>query len=80
MKMKIHNKGQVVIPANLRRKYHLEIGDEVDVEFDENGIHLYPVQKEKITLQGALKEECKKYGFPTEDDIKDATDKGFTDK
>ena len=78
--MKIHNKGQVVIPASLRKKYHLDIGDEVDVEFDEKGIHLYPVVEEQINLQGVLKEEQKKYGFPSEDEIQKATGKGMAKK
>ncbi|MFQ6677374.1 MAG: AbrB/MazE/SpoVT family DNA-binding domain-containing protein [Fidelibacterota bacterium] len=80
MKMKIHNKGQVVLPAKIRKKYHLEIGDDVDVTYNDEGIHLYPVVEETIDLSGSLKEEYKKYGFPSEDEIKKATKEGFTKK
>ena len=31
MTLKISNKGWVVIPSDLRKKYHLEPGDEVDI-------------------------------------------------
>ena len=31
IKMKIFPKGQVVIPVELRRKYHIEIGDHINV-------------------------------------------------
>lgn len=31
MSLKISNKGWVVIPSDLRKKYHLEPGDEVDI-------------------------------------------------
>ena len=31
MSLKISNKGWVVIPAELRKKYHLEPGDEINI-------------------------------------------------
>jgi AbrB family looped-hinge helix DNA binding protein len=34
--MRLNSKGQVTIPAELRRKYHLHEGDEVEVT-EENG-------------------------------------------
>ncbi|MCH7762704.1 MAG: AbrB/MazE/SpoVT family DNA-binding domain-containing protein [Candidatus Marinimicrobia bacterium] len=80
MKMKIHNKGQVVLPAKIRKRYHLEIGDDVDVTYDDEGIHIYPVVEESIDLQGSLREEYKKYGFPDETDIDEATKKGFSNQ
>ena len=34
MQMKVHNKGQVVIPAAIRKELGIVIGDELDVEID----------------------------------------------
>ncbi|MBC8322434.1 MAG: AbrB/MazE/SpoVT family DNA-binding domain-containing protein [Candidatus Marinimicrobia bacterium] len=80
MKMKIHNKGQVVLPAKIRKKFHLEIGDDVNVTYDNEGIHLYPVTEESIELKGSIKEEYLKYRFPSEDEINKATIEGFVKK
>ena len=44
-KMKLFQKGQVVIPSFLRRKYHLEIGDHIDIVPTEEGILLKPSLK-----------------------------------
>lgn len=44
-KMKVFQKGQVVIPSLLRRKYHLEIGDQIDIVPTEEGILLKPSVK-----------------------------------
>jgi AbrB family looped-hinge helix DNA binding protein len=56
MKMKIYNKGQVVIPVNIRKKYNLNIGDYVDVVIEDNVIKLIPFKKKKVvdTLFGIL--------------------------
>ena len=32
--MKIHNKGQVVIPVGIRRQLGIEVGDQLEVEVD----------------------------------------------
>ena len=57
MRMKIYNKGQVVIPAELRKKYNMVVGDYVEVELDENCIKLMPVQNVDVVdaLFGALR-------------------------
>ena len=57
MRMKIYNKGQVVIPAELRKKYNMVVGDYVEVELDENCIKLMPVQSVGVVdaLFGALR-------------------------
>jgi len=44
MRMKIYNKGQVVIPAELRKKYNLLVGDYVEVLLEENCIKLMPLR------------------------------------
>ncbi|MCH7731753.1 MAG: AbrB/MazE/SpoVT family DNA-binding domain-containing protein [Candidatus Marinimicrobia bacterium] len=80
MKMKIHNKGQVVIPANIRKQFDLDVGDLVEVETDENGIHLYPVRDNLLELKGCIHEEFKKYGFPSEEDITRAMEAGISEE
>jgi len=46
IKMKVFPKGQIVIPIALRKKYHIEIGDQLDVISSRDGILLKPVPKE----------------------------------
>ena len=46
IKMKVFPKGQIVIPIALRKKYHIEIGDHLDVISSQDGILLKPVPKE----------------------------------
>ena len=46
IKMKVFPKGQIVIPIALRKKYHIEIGDQLDVIPSRDGILLKPVAKE----------------------------------
>ena len=43
--MKVFPKGQIVIPIALRKKYHIEIGDQLDVISSRDGILLKPVPK-----------------------------------
>ena len=45
IKMKVFPKGQIVIPIALRKKYHIEIGDQLDVIPSRDGILLKPVPK-----------------------------------
>ena len=61
MLMKIYNKGQVVIPVNIRKKYNFNIGDYVDVITVEDGIKLLPVKKVKVVdkLYGILNKESR---------------------
>lgn len=76
--MKIHNKGHVVIPSEIRKKFDLDVGDQMDVVVDESGVHLYPIVEDAITLDGIIKEEADKYGFPGVKEIREATEKGFS--
>lgn len=49
-------KGQVVIPARLRRQYHIENGTRAIVEATPDGILLKPVTKHAVArLRGILK-------------------------
>jgi len=58
MRMKIYNKGQVVIPAELRKKYNLFVGDYVEVLLEDNCIKLMPLRNVNVVdeLFGALKD------------------------
>ena len=84
-KMKLFPKGQVVIPISLRKKYHLDIGDRIDVVAARDGILLKPLPKE--TNQGSLTERL--FGIfsdyvsgkskITRADIDEATETGFSE-
>jgi AbrB family looped-hinge helix DNA binding protein len=45
----VRNKGQVTIPADVRRAFHLEEGDPVQVEVVEDGILLRPQKVIDVT-------------------------------
>lgn len=83
MKMKVFPKGQIVIPVALRKKYHIEIGDRVDIISKANGIFLKPVPKKetKKSLTDSLFGMFGKYakGKPElkKADINRATEAGF---
>jgi len=47
VKRKVFPKGQIVIPVDLRKKYHIEIGDHVDVIPKADGILLKPMPKKE---------------------------------
>ncbi len=44
MLAKVFNKGQVVIPARLRKKYKINIGDRVNIIEERDGIKIVPVE------------------------------------
>ena len=83
-KMKIFPKGQVVIPVELRRKYHLEIGDHVNFVSTEQGILLKPTPKQEQTpsltnqLFGVFNQYTKTKSEPTKKNIRKVTETGFT--
>jgi len=47
VKRKVFPKGQIVIPVGLRKKYHIEIGDQLDVIPKADGILLKAVPKKE---------------------------------
>jgi AbrB family looped-hinge helix DNA binding protein len=47
VKRKVFPKGQIVIPVGLRKKYHIEIGDHLDVIPKADGILLKAVPKKE---------------------------------
>ncbi len=83
-KMKVFPKGQIVIPIALRKKYHIEIGDQLDLISSQDGILLKPVSKEskKNSLTEQLFGVFGKYAHQkskiTKKDIIMATETGFT--
>ena len=45
IKMKVFQKGQVVIPISLRKKYQIEIGDQIEIIPESDGILLKSISK-----------------------------------
>ena len=85
-KMKIFPKGQVVIPASLRKKYRIDIGEQIDVISTPDGILLKPLPKKERqkSLTGRLFGIFNSYASGkselTERDIKKATATGFIEE
>ena len=84
IKMKVFQKGQVVIPVSLRKKYLIEIGDQIDVIPSPEGILLKPLSKRtgqrSLTdrLCGIFSGYASKKLKPAKADIKKVTENGFT--
>jgi AbrB family looped-hinge helix DNA binding protein len=79
MRMKIYNKGQVLIPTSLRKRYNLNIGDYVNVETEDNSIKITPVRKNRVTddLFGILAGKSHKTSIPDKEDINTITESEF---
>ncbi len=57
-KVKISAKGQISIPADLRRRYDLNMGDQLIVRETEQGLVLTPVPEHPLLdLRGCLKSQ-----------------------
>ena len=55
MKVRVSSKGQIVLPAELRRRYHIEAGSEMTVVDMAGTIYLVPVSEDPIgELHGLL--------------------------
>ena len=84
MTMKIFPKGQVVIPVELRRKYHLEIGDHINFVSTDHGILLKPSRKKhdnaSLTDQlfGIFKQHAVTKPSITKKDIEKATENNLS--
>ena len=85
IRMKVFPKGQVVIPVSLRKKYQIDIGDQIDVISKPNGILLKPLPKENkqrsLTerLFGIFSDYAAGKTKPSKTDIEKATRAGFTE-
>jgi AbrB family looped-hinge helix DNA binding protein len=56
MKIRANAKGQIAIPAALRRKYDIKEGTKISVTDDGSLIHLRPITEKYLrNLQGSLK-------------------------
>ena len=86
MLAKVFNKGQVVIPAALRKKFDIVIGERVNIVVEEDGIKIMPVKKkvDARELFGVFHKYATGKPFPTEAEIEKATEeefvKGFKDE
>ncbi len=80
MLMKVFNKGQVVIPVEIRRSFGIHPGDSLEVEIDRKQ-HVIALRKPERTkaqsLAGALSSYAGKKAFPTSRQIKDALAAGL---
>ena len=75
MRMKVHNKGQVVIPVDIRRQLDISIGDHLDVEVDvERGqIRLHkPASSVSYRVGGSLASLAADKPFPSGEDVDQA--------
>ena len=84
IKMKLFPKGQVVIPVELRRKYHLEIGDHINVVSTDQGILLKPSSKRQDNVSltdrlfGIFKNNAEAKPNITKKDIQETTENSFS--
>jgi AbrB family looped-hinge helix DNA binding protein len=82
-KRKVFPKGQVVIPVSLRRKYHIKIGDKIDVIPTQEGILLKSAPngtyKGSLTgrLYGVFADYASKRPDPSKADLSKANEQGF---
>ncbi len=80
MIMKVFNKGQVVIPAPIRRAMGIDIGALLDVRFDakHGRIELTkPASDVASTLAGSLSQSVRSIEFPSRKAMADALRKGL---
>ena len=81
MLMKIHPKGQIVIPAEVRTRLGVEVGDllEVEIGADEDSITLRrPIGGDARSLAGSLKAFARGRPFPSETEVAGALRRGMT--
>jgi len=85
IKMKVFPKGQVVIPIALRKKYNINIGDQIHAVPEKDGIFLKPSQegmiRESLTehLFGVFNIYATAKSELTKKDISNAVKRGFTE-
>jgi AbrB family looped-hinge helix DNA binding protein len=85
-RVKVYQKGQVVIPVDLRRRYGINVGDRVDAVPTADGILIKPGPEaqtavtETDRLFGALKRfKVRHSRLPGKRNISKATENGFTE-
>lgn len=82
MRMKVFNKGQVVIPVGLRKRYNINVNDFIEVVPEDKWIKLVPVKKERLTdkLFGVFAKYKKGKPELASKEIEKATEAGFTER
>ncbi len=56
VRARVTSKGQVTLPIELRRKYGIATGDDIEFRMDESGAVMVPLRKRSLTeFYGALK-------------------------
>lgn len=56
VKARLSSKGQLTIPVEIRRRYDLKTGDEVQFVAEERGAYLIPLKRKSLmALYGALR-------------------------
>lgn len=81
MLMKVHNKGQVVIPAEIREELEISVGDllEVDIDVAEQRIELKKhTQETSRKLTGPLQQYSRGKAFPTRQEIHQSLRQGLS--
>lgn len=80
MLMKVFNKGQVVVPADVRRQMDLHPGDMVDVEFNPKRqcVELHKAKALCGQLAGSLASYASQREFPTRKQMHETFAKGIT--
>ncbi|MCD6297878.1 MAG: AbrB/MazE/SpoVT family DNA-binding domain-containing protein [Deltaproteobacteria bacterium] len=83
MLMKVFNKGQVVIPAAVRKEFGIEIGDMLDVVIDRNEKSVKLKRPEQMTsrsLAGSLSRYNRRKRFPTRAETRKALAEGLANE
>lgn len=80
MKIKVFNKGQVVIPSTLRKRYGIEIGGNVEILDEKEGIRIIPIKNEgRIEKFQGIFSKYAKSAVLTKKNIEKSTEKGFVE-
>lgn len=80
MLMKVFNKGQVVIPAAIRKQMELHVGDMLDVHLDTKRacIELKKAESNTSHIAGSLASFAKGEAFPSRKQMHEAFSKGMS--
>ena len=81
MLMKVHNKGQVVIPAEMRKELGISIGDHLDVRLDveQKRIELRkPTEGTAEKLAGSLRQYGRGKPFPSREEVRKSLQRGLS--
>ena len=59
MKIKVYQRGQVVIPSTIRERLHIRPGDYVDIEESKGYLRIVPTGHNILSLGGSIKSRRK---------------------